>query len=443
MNDLTGELMRDLDRRLRPQMGSRVSGKVVKFDGLTAHCDGFPARVGAICKISTGTTEVLAEVISFKDGLNQLVVFELGAGIRAGDKVTLVEEGQMINVGEKHLGRVFDAIGEPLDGRPMPPGNNVWPLHGKLVNPLERNHISEFLDVGVRSINSLLTIAKGQRVGIIAGSGVGKSVLLSMITKYSAADVIVVGLIGERSREVLEFVDKVFDPETKKKLCAVAVPADRSPLLRIRGANRATAIAEYFRDQGKNVLLIMDSLTRVAHARREIGLALGELPTSKGYPASVIALISGLVERAGMGLSATKGSITGIYTVLADGDDTNDPVVDTARAILDGHVVLNREYANMGIYPAIDISQSVSRVMVDVVTRDHSIAADRLKQLINVYNENKDLILMGGYAPGQDPDLDEAYKKWPKIVEFLKQSPSKVERFDNAAQALTALLKEA
>jgi len=325
----------------------------------------------------------------------------------------------------------------------MPPGNNVWPLHGKLVNPLERNHISEFLDVGVRSINSLLTIAKGQRVGIIAGSGVGKSVLLSMMTKYSAADVIVVGLIGERSREVLEFVDKVFDPETKKKLCAVAVPADRSPLLRIRGANRATAIAEYFRDQGKNVLLIMDSLTRVAHARREIGLALGELPTSKGYPASVIALISGLVERAGMGLSATKGSITGIYTVLADGDDTNDPVVDTARAILDGHVVLNREYANMGIYPAIDISQSVSRVMVDVVTRDHSIVADRLKQLINVYNENKDLILMGGYAPGQDPDLDEAYKKWPKIVEFLKQSPSKVERFDNAAQALTALLKEA
>ena len=276
----------------------------------------------------------------------------------------------------------------------------------------------------------------------IVFSGVGKSVLLSMMTKYSAADVIVVGLIGERSREVLEFVGKVFDPETKKKLCAVAVPADRSPLLRIRGANRATAIAEYFRDQGKNVLLIMDSLTRVAHARREIGLALGELPTSKGYPASVIALISGLVERAGMGLSATKGSITGIYTVLADGDDNNDPVVDTARAILDGHVVLNREYANMGIYPAIDISQSVSRVMVDVVTRDHSIAADRLKQLINVYNENKDLILMGGYAPGQDPDLDEAYKKWPKIVEFLKQNPSKVERFDNAAQALTALLKE-
>jgi flagellum-specific ATP synthase len=241
---------------------------------------------------------------------------------------------------------------------------------------------------------------------------------------------------------VLEFVDRVFDSETRKKLCAVAVPADRSPLLRIRGANRATAIAEYYRDQGKNVLLIMDSLTRVAHARREIGLALGELPTSKGYPASVIALISGLIERAGMGTMLAKGSITGIYTVLADGDDANDPVVDTARAILDGHVVLNREYANMGIYPAIDISQSVSRVMSDVVTREHSELANKLKQLISVYNENKDLILMGGYAAGQDADLDEAYKKWPRILEFLKQNPSKMEKFAPALEDLKKLLKE-
>ena len=194
MSDLTLELMRDLDRRLQPQIGSQISGKVVKFDGLTAHCDGFPARVGAICKISTGSSDVLAEVISFKDELNQLVVFELGAGIRAGDKVTLVEEGQTINIGDKHLGRVFDAIGDPLDGKALPPSHDIWPLHGKLINPLERNHISDVLDVGVRSINSLLTIAKGQRVGIIAGSGVGKSVLLSMITRHSAADVIVVGV---------------------------------------------------------------------------------------------------------------------------------------------------------------------------------------------------------------------------------------------------------
>ena len=442
MSDLTNELMRDLDRKLQPQLGSRLSGKVLKFDGLTAHCDGFPARVGSICKISTGSSDVFAEVISFKDGLNQLVVFDLGAGIRAGDKVTLVDEGQLISVGENHLGRVFDAMGEPLDGRPEPRATDTWPLYGKLINPLERSHISTVLDVGVRSINALLTIAKGQRVGIIAGSGVGKSVLLSMITKHSDADVIVVGLIGERSREVLEFVDRVFDSETRKKLCAVAVPADRSPLLRIRGANRATAIAEYYRDQGKNVLLIMDSLTRVAHARREIGLALGELPTSKGYPASVIALISGLIERAGMGTMLTKGSITGIYTVLADGDDANDPVVDTARAILDGHVVLNREYANMGIYPAIDISQSVSRVMSDVVTREHSELANKLKQLISVYNENKDLILMGGYAAGQDADLDEAYKKWPRILEFLKQNPSKMEKFAPALEDLKKLLKE-
>ena len=256
-----------------------------------------------------------------------------------------------------------------------------WPLHGKAMNPLDRRHISTVLNVGVKSINGLLTLAKGQRAGIIAGSGVGKSVLLSMMTKHSDADVIVVGLIGERSREVLEFVDRVFDEKTRKKLCAIAVPADRSPLLRIRGANRATAIAEYFRSKGKNVLLIMDSLTRVAHARREIGLALGELPTSKGYPASVIALISGLIERAGMGSVTEKGSITGIYTVLADGDDTNDPVVDTARAILDGHIVLNRDYANLGIYPAIDVSQSISRVMSDVVNAEHLALSNKLKKL--------------------------------------------------------------
>jgi len=443
MSDFTNEILRDLDRRLDSSKRSIVSGKVLKFDGLTAHCDGFPARVGSICKIHTGKNqEVFAEVISFKDGLNQLVVFELAVGIRAGDTVTLVEEGQTINVGDNHLGRVFDAMGLPLDGRTVPFSQNQWPLHGTLINPLERRHISEALDVGVKSINGLLSIAKGQRVGIVAGSGVGKSVLLSMMAKHSEADVIVVGLIGERSREVLEFIDTVFDKKTRDKLCAVAVPADRSPLLRIRGANRATAIAEYFRDQGKNVLLIMDSITRVAHARREIGLALGELPTSKGYPASVGALISGLIERAGMGTEKNKGSITGIYTVLADGDDANDPVVDTARAILDGHVVLNREYANLGIYPAIDISHSISRVMSNVVTSEQIELANKLKKLISVYNENKDLILMGGYAPGQDKDLDIAYKKWPEIVEFLKQKPSEVISFENTLSAMRTLLKE-
>ena len=443
MSDFTSEILRDLDRKLDPSKRSTMSGKVLKFDGLTAHCDGFPARVGSICKIETGAnTETFAEVISFRDGLNQLVVFDLAAGIRAGDRVTLIEEGQSIEVGDTLLGRVFDAMGSPLDGRHQPHAPHEWPLHGTLINPLERRHISSALDVGVKSINGLLSIAKGQRVGIIAGSGVGKSVLLSMITKHSEADVIVVGLIGERSREVLEFIDTVFDKKTREKLCAVAVPADRSPLLRIRGANRATAIAEYFRDQGKNVLLIMDSLTRVAHARREIGLALGELPTSKGYPASVSALISGLIERAGMGTEKCKGSITGIYTVLADGDDTNDPVVDTARAILDGHVVLNREYANLGVYPAIDISQSISRVMVNVASAEQIELAHKLKKLISVYNENKDLILMGGYAPGQDKDLDIAYKKWPEIVEFLKQKPTEIVSFEAAVSAMRSLLKE-
>ena len=441
MNDFTNELLRDLDRRLQPSKNAQMSGKVVKFDGLTAHCDGFPARVGSICKIEIGAgNEVFAEVISFKEGLNQLVVFDLGAGVKAGDKVTLVEEGQSISVGDDYLGRVFDAMGAPLDNRAAPIGKDSWPLHGKSMNPLDRRHISTVLNVGVKSINGLLTLAKGQRAGIIAGSGVGKSVLLSMMTKHSDADVIVVGLIGERSREVLEFVDRVFDEKTRKKLCAIAVPADRSPLLRIRGANRATAIAEYFRSKGKNVLLIMDSLTRVAHARREIGLALGELPTSKGYPASVIALISGLIERAGMGSVTKKGSITGIYTVLADGDDTNDPVVDTARAILDGHIVLNRDYANLGIYPAIDVSQSISRVMTDVVNAEHLSLSNKLKKLISIYNENRDLILMGGYAAGQDVDLDIAYKIWPDIVNFLKQNPQDNVSVADTVAALKALL---
>ena len=442
MADLTHELFKDLDEKLRPKKTSLLSGKVIKFDGLTAHCDGFPSRVGSICKIVTSTSEVLAEVISFKEGLNQLVVFELGAGIRAGDKVILLDDGQRITVGDKLLGRVIDAMGTPLDRKGTLFLEEHWPLYGEAINPLERLHISSALDVGVKSINALLTIAKGQRVGIVAGSGVGKSVLLSMMTKFSEADVIVVGLIGERSREVLEFVDRVFDETTKKKLCAVAVPADRSPLLRIRGANRAASIAEYFRNKGKNVLLIMDSLTRVAHARREIGLALGELPTSKGYPASVIALISGLIERAGMGTNKSKGSITGIYTVLADGDDTNDPVVDTARAILDGHLVLNREYSNLGIFPAIDISHSISRVMTDVTKQSHQTLAEKMRKLINTYNENRDLILLGGYAPGQDPDLDEAYKKWPKIVGFLKQKPTEQAKLQEAIDALEVVISE-
>ena len=287
----------------------------------------------------------------------------------------------------------------------------------------------------MRIINSLLTVGKGQRLGIIAGSGVGKSVLLGMITRFTTAEIVVVGLIGERGREVGNFVSSNLNEDTKKRTVMVVEPADKSPLLRIRAANRATAIAEYFRDKGKDVLLIMDSLTRVAHARREIGLALGEQPTSKGYPPSVISLIPSLIERTGSG-AAGKGTITSFYTILADGDDQNDPVVDTARAILDGHIMLSRDQAQLGIYPAVDVSSSVSRVMNEIVDENHIAASIKFRQLVTTYSENKDLLMMGGYTQGQDPILDQAITAWPKITEFIKQKENKKEDFNSSAAQL-------
>ena len=291
----------------------------------------------------------------------------------------------------------------------------------------------------MRAINALLTVGKGQRIGIIAGSGVGKSVLLGMMSRFTTADVVVVGMIGERGREVGEFAKTVLDQDSKSRTTIVAVPADRSPLLRIRGAERATAIAEYYRDQGKDVLLIMDSLTRVAHARREIGLALGEQPTAKGYPPSVVSMIPRLIERTGSG-AAGKGTITSIYTVLADGDDPNDPVVDTARAILDGHILLSRQQAQMGIYPAIDVPLSVSRVMNDITDDAQIEAAQKFRRLVSLYLENRDLILMGGYTPGQDPDLDLAVGIWPQLMELIQQNGAEKAEFSASRNALVSLM---
>jgi flagellum-specific ATP synthase len=310
---------------------------------------------------------------------------------------------------------------------------------GREINPLARKPVDSPLDVGVRAINSLLTVGKGQRIGIIAGSGVGKSVLLGMMSRFTTADVVVVGMIGERGREVGEFAKMVLDQESKSRTTIVAVPADRSPLLRIRGAERATAIAEYYRDQGKDVLLIMDSLTRVAHARREIGLALGEQPTAKGYPPSVVSMIPRLIERTGSG-AAGKGTITSIYTVLADGDDANDPVVDTARAILDGHILLSRQQAQMGIYPAIDVPMSVSRVMTDIADKVQLESAGKFRRLVSLYLENRDLILMGGYTPGQDPDLDLAVAIWPQLMELIQQNGADKAEFGASRNALVSLM---
>ena len=418
-----------------------TSGRVNKYDGHFLECDGFPANLGSICSVETSDgTDTLAEIIGFKKGNNILSMFESDTKIQSGAKVSVIDDGYDVKVGESLLGRVIDAMGNPYDGKPMGSLPETWPLSGKFLNPMSRNAVSKPLDVGVRAINSLLTVGKGQRLGIIAGSGVGKSVLLGMMCKYTEAEIVVVGLIGERGREVGSFVKNLLSGDAKDKTIVVAVPADRSPLLRIRGANRATAIAEYFRSKGKNVLLIMDSLTRVAHARREIGLALGEQPTAKGYPPSVVSLIPKLIERSGPGIDQ-QGSITAFYTVLADGDDENDPVVDTARAILDGHIVLSRQQAQLGIYPAIDVQSSVSRVMNEIIDETHSEYARAFRKFITLYLENRDLILMGGYTQGKDPDLDIAVALWPNLIAHIRQLEGTASNFEESKAGLLKLLK--
>ena len=418
-----------------------TSGRVNKYDGHFLECDGFPANLGSICSVETSDgTDTLAEIIGFKKGNNILSMFESDTKIQSGAKVSVIDEGYDVKVGESLLGRVIDAMGNPYDGKPMGSLQETWPLNGKFLNPMSRNAVSKPLDVGVRAINSLLTVGKGQRLGIIAGSGVGKSVLLGMMCRYTEAEIVVVGLIGERGREVGSFVRNLLSGDAKNKTIVVAVPADRSPLLRIRGANRATAIAEYFRSKGKNVLLIMDSLTRVAHARREIGLALGEQPTAKGYPPSVVSLIPKLIERSGPGIDQ-QGSITAFYTVLADGDDENDPVVDTARAILDGHIVLSRQQAQLGIYPAIDVQSSVSRVMNEIIDETHSEYARAFRKFITLYLENRDLILMGGYTQGKDPDLDIAVALWPNLIAHIRQLEGTASNFEESKAGLLKLLK--
>ena len=416
-----------------------VSGRVSRFDGQIIECDGFPATIGTLCEVDTQDgTWVNAEVIGFNNNYNILSVHDHDAQISVGARVVVSDDGHSIKVGPGLLGRAVDALGNPLDDGPPLQLDMLWPLNGKKTNPLARRPVEKQLDVGVRVINSLLTVGQGQRIGIIAGSGVGKSVLLGMMTRFTAADVVVVGLIGERAREVASFAAEVLNSDSRDRTVIVAEPADRSPLLRIRGANRATAIAEYFRSVGKNVLLIMDSLTRVAHARREIGLALGEQPTSKGYPPSVVSMIPTLVERSGTGVGS-EGSITSFYTVLADGDDANDPVVDTARAILDGHILLSREQTQMGIYPAVDVPASVSRVMNDIVSPKQLQAAQYFRRLVALYMENRDLILMGGYAPGQDADLDMAVQLWPKLMAHIQQPFNESADAAQSIQALTGL----
>ncbi len=419
---------------------TEVSGLIRSFEGNIIETDPFPATVGSICEIEcTNNRNNSAEIIGFRNNKNLIAMHQSDNNVKIGSKVRLVNDGVNLEVSDDLLGRVLDGMGNPLDGKEKIFSRETWPLHGKTINPLERNKVDTAFDVGVRSINSLITIGKGQRIGIIAGSGVGKSVLLQMMSKYSVADVVVVGLIGERAREVKTMVETLTKFDESNKIIIIAVPADRSPLLRMRGANRCTAIAEYYRSKGKNVLLIMDSLTRVAHAKREIGLALGEQPTSKGYPPSVISMIPALIERTGNGIK-NEGSITAFYTVLADSDDHNDPVVDSARAILDGHIILSREQSQLGIYPAIDIKNSISRIMDDIVTKEQNNLAKHFKKLVSVYYESRDLVLMGGYNKGQDSAIDEAHEMWPRIVEFIKQDQNIKSTFEDSKKELETLI---
>jgi flagellum-specific ATP synthase len=346
-----------------------------------------------------------------------------------------------VPVGPQLLGRIIDGAAQPLDGLGPLNCDDTVRLTGVPMNPLGRQPISQALDVGVRTINSLLTVGRGQRIGLFAGSGVGKSVLLGMMSRYTSADVIVVGLIGERGREVKEFVDRILGPEDRRRAVVVAAPADTPPLMRLHGAWLATAVAEYFRDRGKSVLLIMDSLTRFAQAQREIGLAIGEAPATKGYPPSVFARLPQLCERAGNGLQGS-GSITAFYTVLAEGDDQNDPIVDAARAILDGHIVLSRRIAEGGRYPAIDVEASVSRAMHEIVPPEHYELARRFRQQLATYEQNRDLIAIGAYQRGSDPRIDAAIAVWPKLERFLQQDMRTRVDFDESLTGLQSVMAD-
>ncbi len=418
-----------------------VEGSLRRMVGLTLEASGCQAPIGARCSIRSPLGQpVEAEVVGFGEDCLYLMPTGDTQGLRPGAAVIPEEGVYEALVGEDLLGRVIDAAGRPLDGKGPLRSTDRRPLTGRGTNPLDRAPIRQPLDVGVRSINALLTVGRGQRMGLFAGSGVGKSVLLGMMTRYTEADVVVVGLIGERGREVREFIEESLGEEGLRRAVVVAAPADAPPLMRLHGAMQATAVAEYFRDQGKQVLLLMDSLTRYAQAQREIGLAIGEPPTTKGYPPSVFARLPRLVERAGNGRDG-EGSITAFYTVLAEGDNQQDPIADAARAILDGHLVLNRELADAGHYPAIDIEQSVSRAMINITEPDHRMLAQRFRQIYGRYRQNQDLINVGAYEAGSDPGIDEAIEQFPYLMRFLAQDLHDAEGLEASLSGLEDLLQ--
>jgi flagellum-specific ATP synthase len=406
--------------RIRASSPERC-GTLVRLVGLRLEARGIMAPMGSSCEImSPDGHRIEAEVVGFNDKTLYLMPLTDPVGIGPGASVRVASDLGTASLGPDLLGRVIDGRGEPLDGKPKPIGTSRLSLLGLPLNPMERGPIDSVLDVGVKAINGLLTLGRGQRVGLVAGSGVGKSVLLGMMTRFTKADVVVIGLIGERGREVQAFIQESLGEEGLAKSVVVAAPANVSPVLRLKAAQMTHVIAEYFRDQGLNVLMLVDSLTRVAHAQREIGLAIGEPPTAKGYPPSVFALLPNLIERAGVGRHG-HGSITAIYTVLAEGDDANDPIVDIARASLDGQVMLSRKLADAAHYPAIDLNGSISRVMQNLLDPEDLKAANRFRRMWSLYQQNQDLIQVGAYETGTNPTLDEAIRLRDAMENFLRQ----------------------
>ncbi|QLE86150.1 flagellar protein export ATPase FliI [Shewanella sp. Scap07] len=421
-----------------PHFMPEASGQLVRVVGLTLEASGCRASVGSLCSIETITGDLVAEVIGFDDKLLYLMPIEELSGVLPGAKVTPLGEQAGIPVGLSLLGRVLDGNGQPLDGAGALHTEQHAPRQSTAINPLARRAITQPLDVGVRAINAMLTVGKGQRMGLFAGSGVGKSVLLGMMTRGTTADIIVVGLVGERGREVKEFIEEILGEQGRARSVVVAAPADTSPLMRLRACETSTRIAEYFRDLGYNVLLLMDSLTRYAQAQREIALAVGEPPATKGYPPSVFAKLPKLVERAGNG-GGKQGSITAFYTVLTEGDDLQDPIADAARAILDGHIVLSRTLADSGHYPAIDVEASISRVAPMVISAEHLEAMRKVKQVYSLYQQNKDLISIGAYTQGSDPRIDNAIRLQPAMNAFLRQTMKEAITFDSSELMLNQL----
>ena len=402
-------------------LGPRRFGLVAACDGGLLEVSGLSVPVGAMCRVSHAPGQSLAaEVIGFRNGRTMMMLLGDMILLRPGARVWAEGRPGLLPVGEAFLGRAVDGEGLPIDGGFAIHSRMEWPSGGVRTSALDRSPVRLPFDTGVRALNALTTFGVGQRIGVMAGSGVGKSVLIDMIARGASADIVIVGLIGERAREVSDFVERHMNAAKKDKTVVVAVPADHAPNLRLRGAMLATSMAEHFRARGRRVLLIMDSLTRVAHAGREIGLALGEPASARGYPPSAIAMLPNLIERAGAD-AHNGGSITAIYTVLADGDDGSDPVVDSARAILDGHIVLSRSLAERGIYPAIDLGPSVSRVMTDIAGSDHVKAARVMRRHLATYEENRDLILMGAYRGGADPALDSAIAHHPAVMAYIQQ----------------------